>query len=92
MGPLCQDSAARTTIASAMRQAKLVSEETEQRLRTFLTELHARGYDQTYGGPHRPRYGEGSGCSARGCAMLELAGDDLRWTPPSASASGSPKR
>jgi hypothetical protein len=52
----------------------LVSEETEQRLRTFLTELHARGYDQTYGGPHRPRYGEGSGCSALGCAMLELAG------------------
>jgi hypothetical protein len=52
----------------------LVSEETEQRLRTFLTEFHARGYDKTYGGPHRPRYGEGSGCSALGCAMLELAG------------------
>jgi hypothetical protein len=52
----------------------LVSEETERRLRTFLTDFHARGYDQTYGGPHRPRYGEGSGCSALGCALLELAG------------------
>ena len=31
-------------------------------------------YDRTYGGPHRPRYGEGSGCSALGCALLELAG------------------
>jgi len=52
----------------------LVSEETEQRLRRFLTDFHARGYDRTYGGPHRPRYGEGSGCSALGCALLELAG------------------
>jgi hypothetical protein len=52
----------------------LVSEGTEQRLRTFLSEFHRRGFDRIYGGPHRPRYGEGSGCSALGCAMLELAG------------------
>ncbi len=44
------------------------------RLLRYYDEYRAKGYDQHYGLPNRPRYGEGAGCSAYGASYLELGG------------------
>jgi hypothetical protein len=44
------------------------------RLADYATEYQARGYDQAYGLPNRPRHGEGAGCTAFAASFLELAG------------------
>jgi hypothetical protein len=44
------------------------------RLTAYVTEYQSRGYDQYYGLPNRPRYGEGAGCTAFAASFLDLAG------------------
>jgi len=51
-----------------------ISAKTCSRLAKYVREYKDRGYDQAYGLPNRPRYGEGSGCSAFVASFLDLAG------------------
>lgn len=51
-----------------------VTADIARRLSTFLEAFRARGSDKFYGGPNRPRHGEGGGCSAFGMSFLSLAG------------------
>jgi hypothetical protein len=52
----------------------VIRDETCQRLRQYHAEYQARGLQQFYGLPLRPRQGEGAGCSAFAASFLELAG------------------
>lgn len=45
-----------------------------KRLVQYVNEFTSKGYMANYALPHRPRYGEGSGCSAFGASFIELAG------------------
>jgi hypothetical protein len=74
---------ARTQRLSSMRYA--ISSPTCSRLLEFFDGFVAHGDDLKYGLPNRPRFREGSGCSAFGASFLELAGlmdDEFRafWT------------
>lgn len=51
-----------------------ISPKTCQRLVRYYDEYKDRGYQDHYGLPNRPRYGEGGGCSAFGTSFLELSG------------------
>jgi hypothetical protein len=51
-----------------------VSPQTCERALTYVRQFRDRGYSKFYGLPLRPRYGEGSGCSAFGASVLEVAG------------------
>ncbi|MCM0605840.1 MAG: hypothetical protein KA715_07085 [Xanthomonadaceae bacterium] len=51
-----------------------ISRSTCQRLAQYYSEYVERNYGAFYGLKLRPRYGEGSGCSAFGMSFLELAG------------------
>ena len=51
-----------------------ISSETCGRLTQFTNEYRERGLDRLYGQSARPRYGEGSNCTAFVTALLELAG------------------
>ena len=53
-----------------------ISKATCQRLLSYEMEYRQRGYEQNYGLPNRPLYGEGAGCSAFGVSFLEVAGID----------------
>lgn len=52
----------------------LISDETYDRLKSFLEEYRARGYGNIYNGLNLPREGLGAGCSIFGITFLELAG------------------
>lgn len=52
-----------------------ISENACQRIVDYLTEYRALGLDKIYAGLHaRPLYKEGSGCSAFGASVMEVAG------------------
>lgn len=51
-----------------------IKTETCRRLVQYVNEFTEKKYTAVYGLPQRPRYGEGSGCSAFGASFVELAG------------------
>jgi len=51
-----------------------ISSATCAHLTHYFDEYRERGFDQHYGLPNRPRYGEGAGCSAFAMSFLELVG------------------
>lgn len=51
-----------------------IKNSTCKRLIQYAKEFTEKGYQVNYGLPHRPRHGEGSGCSAFGASFIELAG------------------
>lgn len=51
-----------------------IKNSTCKRLVQYVKEFTEKGYQANYALPHRPRYGEGAGCSAFGASFLELAG------------------
>lgn len=51
-----------------------INQQTCERLAQYIQEYDQRDYDLHYGLPNRPRYGEGSGCSAFGASFLDVAG------------------
>ena len=52
----------------------VIGNETCLRLERYHDEYVERGVGARYGLPHRPRHGEGAGCSAFAVSFLELAG------------------
>jgi len=52
----------------------LINPKTCVRLTEYYHQYQERGIGKWYGLPQRPRYGEGSGCSAFAVSFLELAG------------------
>jgi hypothetical protein len=83
-GRLNTEAEATFDIQSGVRSGRLsfmafdVSKATCQRLLTYEMEYRQRGYDQNYGLPNRPLFGEGAGCSAYGVSFLEVAGIDTK--------------
>lgn len=51
-----------------------LSKSTYERVKTYIHEYRARGYDRIYNGLNRPREGLGAGCSAFGISCIEIAG------------------
>lgn len=51
-----------------------LNENTHSRLEHYAREFGELGYDAFYGMNNRPRFGEGSGCSAFAVSFLEIAG------------------
>ncbi len=54
-----------------------VNAKTCERLADYYNEYRERGYYKNYGLALRPLYGEGSGCSAFGVSLLEVAGFNM---------------
>ena len=51
-----------------------ISPSTCRRLQQYVTEFESRGFWRNYGLPNRPRYGEGSGCSAYAASFPDVGG------------------
>ncbi|TNE91920.1 MAG: hypothetical protein EP330_03690 [Deltaproteobacteria bacterium] len=51
-----------------------LSEAAYARTARYLQEYRERGVDRIYGLPHRPRFGEGAGCSAFAVSVADVAG------------------
>lgn len=73
--PLARELAEKLVLGKRVRfLSTLISQQTCERLVTYLEEYKANGSNHFYGLTNRPRYGEGAGCSAFGVSFLDVAG------------------
>lgn len=52
----------------------IINKTAYQRMKTYLNEYRAKGYDKIYNGTNEPRKGKGAGCSAFAVSFLDLCG------------------
>lgn len=52
----------------------LINEQAYQRMKNYIDEYRAKGYDKIYNGNNEPRKGTGAGCSAFAMSFLDICG------------------
>ncbi|MBU1108432.1 MAG: hypothetical protein KKB51_17285 [Candidatus Riflebacteria bacterium] len=52
----------------------IINEQAYNRMKQYIDEYRAKGYDTTYNGTNEPRKGKGAGCSAFAMSFLDVCG------------------
>lgn len=52
----------------------IINKAAYDRMKTYINEYRAKGYDQVYNGTNEPRKGKGAGCSAFAVSFLDVCG------------------